>query len=73
MTKEMLIEVLTKYVPDGQEIAVGGLWFKTDVEDWCEQDLTDEQWASVVHWFEKYQDSSYDLNEAVHYATKEVK
>jgi hypothetical protein len=68
MTKEMFIEVLQKYVPDGEEVAVGGWWYKGDVEDWHERELSAEQWSRFVFWFEKYQDASADADEAWSYA-----
>jgi hypothetical protein len=68
MTKEALIELITKYVPDGEEIALAGYWLKQDVQDWHGQVLTDEQWDRFVYWFEKYQDSSDEANEALSYA-----
>lgn len=71
MTKQELIELIEKYVPDGEQVAWQGFWVRSDVEEWCEQDLTDEQWDKVVYWFSRYTDSSEDLNEAVFYATKE--
>ena len=68
MTKEALIELVTKYVPDGEEVALGGYWLKQDVQDWQGHVLTDEQWERFVYWFEKYQDSSADADEAYRYA-----
>ena len=69
MTKEQAIEMLTKYVADGEEIQISW-WNRSDVQEWSEQDLTDEQWELFIRWYDKYQDSSYDLNEAVAYAVK---
>ena len=68
MTKELFIEIINKYVPDGEEIAVGGWWYKSDVEDFEEREMTAEQWSRFVHWFEKYQDNSFDYDEALSYA-----
>jgi hypothetical protein len=68
MTKEMFIEIINKYVPDGEEVAVGGWWYKSDVEDWHERELSAEQWSRFVFWFEKYQDASADADEAWSYA-----
>ncbi len=70
MTKEQLIEVITKYVPDGQEIAMGGWWTRADAEQFMngEEPFTDEQWERFVYWFEKYQDNSGDADEAYRYA-----
>lgn len=72
MTKEQLIEIIEKYVADGEEIAVGAYWTRQDVQDWQQELLTDEQWSRFVHWFEKYQDSSADADEAWFYAVKEA-
>ena len=67
MTKEMAIELLTKYVADGEEIQLSW-WNRADVQDWCEEDLSDDEWERFIYWYDKYQDSSYDLNEAVAFA-----
>ena len=73
MTKEMFIEVLQKYVPDGEEVAVGSWWYKGDVEDWHGEPLSAEQWERFVYWYEKYQDGASDADEALSYALKEGK
>lgn len=73
MVKEQFIELISKYVPDGEELAVGGWWSRADAEQFMNGDkpFTDEQWARFVFWFEKYQDSSGDADEAFVYAMKE--
>jgi hypothetical protein len=73
MTKEQLIDIIQKYVPDGEQIALGGWWYKADVEDWHGEPLTEDQWERFVYWFDKYQDASSDADEALFYALKEEK
>lgn len=73
MTKEQFIEIINKYVPDGEEIAVGSWWYKGDVEDWHGEPLSAEQWERFVYWYEKYQDGASDADEALSYALKEGK
>lgn len=70
MTKQELIEMITKYAPDGEDIAIGGWWYREDVESWAGE-LTDNQWKRFVEWFENYQDSSADADEALYHARKE--
>lgn len=70
MTKQQLIEIIEKYAPDGEDIAIGGYWFRNDVEDWHGEKLTDDQWSAYVRWFENYQDSGADADEALFYALK---
>jgi hypothetical protein len=71
MTKEQLIE-WANGLADGEIIAMGGLWVKFDVEEWDERDLTAEEWERFVYWFEKYQDSSNDYNDALAYARGKI-
>jgi hypothetical protein len=70
MTKRELIEMIEKYAPDTGEIAMGGWWYREDIESWAGE-LTDNEWDRFVEWFEKYQDSSADADEALYYARKE--
>lgn len=70
MTKEQLIDLL-ETVPAGEEVAVGGIWFKDDLSSWVGEELTDAQWSRFVYWFDKYQDSEYDSTEALNYALGE--
>lgn len=71
MVKEKLIQLIQDNVPDGEEIAVSTLWFRNDIPDWAGQALDDAQWERFCYWFDKYQDSSYDTDEALNYALKE--
>jgi hypothetical protein len=68
MTKEALIELITKYVPDGEEIAIGTYWTRQDVQDWQGETLTADEWERFVFWYEKHQDGSYDADEAFAFA-----
>lgn len=67
MTKEQLQDLLAN-TPDGEQIAIGTFWTKQDVQDWQQELLTDDEWERFVYWFEKYQDGSWDSDEAFRYA-----
>ena len=67
MTKQELVELIDKYVPDGEEIAFGGFWFRADAEAFLQVKLSDEQWEKIVSWFANME-TGYDLNDAYHYA-----
>jgi hypothetical protein len=70
MTKEQLIDLISRYVPDGDEVALGGWWHRSDVEDFYGK-LSDNQWSRFVYWYEKYQDNGADTDEALAFAMEE--
>jgi hypothetical protein len=67
MNKDQLLQ-LASSLADGEVVAFGGWWGRGDVEAWSDEALTDDQWARFVHWYQKYQDSSADYDEALAYA-----
>lgn len=68
MLKKEFIEIIEKYVSENDPVATLGFWTRDDVLDDEQQPLNNEEWARFVYWFENYADTSYEYNEALHYA-----